>query len=117
MGVRTRKSPGALAVLVLILFACLSAGTLEPAAAQEAKPAGAEKDARLALGKKLFVARCASCHNERGDKPLASGLPLAERKLSDAVIEQNVSGRFRSATDEEKRAVIAYVKSFMKSRE
>ena len=82
-----------------------------PAAASPAPDA--ERDRPLAIGKDLFVARCASCHNERGDKPLERGLPLNQRKLTPEVVEKNVSGRFKSATAEQRRAVALYIESFL----
>ncbi len=69
----------------------------------------------MALGKKLFLERCASCHNEGGDKPLASGPPLNARKLTAEVIARNVNGRFRSATEEDRRGVTLYIQSFLKN--
>ena len=78
-----------------------------------ASPPDAERDRLLGIGKDLFVARCASCHNERGDKPLEHGPPLNQRKLSREVIERNVSGRFKSATPEQRRAVAQYIESFL----
>ena len=44
----------------------------------------------LAAGKDLFVARCARCHDERGDKPLKTG--------------------------EERRAVTLYISSLLKAK-
>jgi mono/diheme cytochrome c family protein len=73
----------------------------------------AERDRLLGIGKELFVARCASCHNERGDKPLEHGPPLNQRKLTPEVIDKNVSGRFKSATPEQRRAVALYIESFL----
>ena len=74
----------------------------------------AEQARLLSLGKKLFLTRCASCHNERGDKPLSSGPPLNERKLTQEVISRNVSGRFKNASDDDRRAVALYMQSFLK---
>lgn len=73
------------------------------------------REKALELGRRLFLERCASCHNERGDKPLADGPPLNRRKLSREVIERNVAGRLKQATEEEKRAVTLYIESLMKS--
>lgn len=83
--------------------------------ASQSKPVVIEaaQDRLLAVGKKLFVERCAKCHDERGDKPLAGGPPLSERELSDTVLARAVSGRFRDKSDEEKRVVL-YIWSFMK---
>ncbi len=64
-------------------------------------------------GKKLFVERCAKCHDERGDKPLSTGLPLSQRELFGEKLARAVSGRLKNAPDEDKRAVTLYVSSFM----
>jgi mono/diheme cytochrome c family protein len=63
------------------------------------------------------MARCASCHHERGDKPLKSGPPLNERALSVEEIARAVNGRLRGKTEEERRAVTLYISSLMKSKE
>jgi mono/diheme cytochrome c family protein len=63
-------------------------------------------------GKALFVARCASCHNENGDKPLPTGVPLSERKLSDQTITKAVRGRMSKNSDAERQAVVKYIASF-----
>jgi mono/diheme cytochrome c family protein len=77
-------------------------------------PGAEEREKVLVLGKKLFVERCARCHDERGDKLLKSGPPLSRRNLSDQDIARLVSGRLKNAPDEEKHAVALYVSSFMK---
>ena len=83
----------------------------------EEQPLRDEERAKLlATGKELFVERCAKCHNERGDKPLKTGLPLNERGLSTEAISRAVSGRLRDRTEEERRAVTLYIASLMKSR-
>ena len=76
-----------------------------------------ERTRVLAQGKELFMARCASCHAERGDKPLKSGPPLNERRLSVEEIAGAVKGRLREKTEEERRAVTLYISSLMKSKE
>ena len=55
--------------------------------------------------------RCASCHNERGDKPLRTGLPLNQRKLSRETIATAVQGRLTSRTTAEQQAVVQYIAS------
>jgi len=75
-----------------------------------------DREDLLAAGKKLFVDRCAKCHDERGDKPLKTGLPLNQRELSDEEIARAVSGRLKNAPDEDKRAVALYISSFMKRK-
>ena len=67
-----------------------------------------------AQGKKIFVERCAKCHGDDGTKPLDSGPPLAERKLSDEQLAKNVRGRLKSAPEDQQRAVAAYIRSFQK---
>ncbi len=86
-----------------------------PAADQ---PLSHEERARLlATGKELFMARCARCHDERGDKPLKTGQPLNERGLSTDEIARAVNGRLRDKTEEERRAVTLYISSLMKTKD
>ena len=70
----------------------------------------------LAAGKEIFLERCASCHNEGGDKPLKTGAPLNERGLSMEVIAKAVNGRLRDRAEDERRAVTLYISSLMKSK-
>jgi len=60
------------------------------------------------------VARCGSCHGERGDKPLSSGRPLSERALTSEKIAETVKSRMPRASDDERRAVAAYIASIVK---
>ena len=69
---------------------------------------------QLEAGKKVFVARCANCHSERGDKPLGTGLALSDRTLSDEQLNRAVAGRLKASPAEEKRAVALYIRSFQK---
>jgi mono/diheme cytochrome c family protein len=86
-----------------------------PAADQ---PLSEQERARLlATGKEVFMARCARCHDERGDKPLKTGPPLNERGLSSEQIARAVSGRLRDKTEEERRAVTLYISSLMKAKD
>ena len=71
----------------------------------------------LATGKELFLARCARCHDERGDKPLKTGSPLNERRLHPDEIARAVNGRLRDKTEEERRAVTLYISSLMKTKD
>lgn len=103
--------------VVLILVACgfaLAAEFFQKEPAPPAVPAPQEQ--LLSSGKKLFVERCGRCHDERGDKPLASGPPLSERKLSREVIIRAVGGRLKDRTDDERAAVVAYIESFLKKK-
>jgi len=71
--------------------------------------------ANVSIGKELFVARCASCHNENGDKPLRVGLPLAQRRLSREVVAKAVQGRLKDKSQAERDAVVGYILSFQAS--
>jgi mono/diheme cytochrome c family protein len=89
-----------------------------PSAPFANEPLSEQARARLlATGKELFMARCARCHDERGDKPLKTGPPLNQRGLSSEQIARAVSGRLRDNTEEERRAVTLYISSLMKSKD
>jgi mono/diheme cytochrome c family protein len=75
-----------------------------------------DRERLLATGKRIFVERCAKCHDERGDKALSSGPPLSDRGLSDDAIFRAASGRLKNAPDNDKRAVALYISSFMKKK-
>ena len=82
------------------------------------QPLSAEERARLlAKGKELFLARCSRCHGENGDKPLRTGVPLSERRLSTDEIASAVKGRLREGTDEERRAVTLFISSLVKTKD
>src|SRR5260370_18073850 len=63
-------------------------------------------------GKKVFVERCASCHNERGDKALSTGAPLSDRSLSDEQLARAVAGRLTGSPDPEKPAEPQAIRRF-----
>jgi len=98
----------------LVLYAGGQSGGAGQAPAAPAKNAEGTAEASLALGKKKFVERCASCHDENGTKPVGGGLPLSERKLSDEALAKSVRGRLKSSPENEQRAVAAYIRSFQK---
>jgi mono/diheme cytochrome c family protein len=80
-------------------------------------PSTESADQLLAEGKEIFLERCAGCHNERGDKPLRTGVPLNERELSTEAIAQAVSGRLRDRTESERRAVTLYISGLMQNKD
>ncbi len=102
------------ALLLLIGGLTLAGETFQDVPATPATPA--QKSQELSIGKKLFVERCGRCHDGRGDKPLASGPPLNERELTHEGIVRAVRSRLRDKTEEERRAVVAYIESFMKTK-
>ena len=82
------------------------------------QPLSEQERGRLFVkGKELFLARCARCHDERGDKPLKTGSPLNERRLHTDEIARAVNGRLRDKTEEERRAVTLYISSLMKTKD
>jgi len=100
----------ALLFLSLSVAKLLFAQGAAPCDSQSKAPiAGEDRDRLLAAGKKLFVERCAKCHDERGDKPLKTGLPLSQRELSAEQLARIVSGRLKDSPDEDKRAVTLYI--------
>lgn len=94
----------------------LAYGRNQKQAAPVKIPPSEERAKLLETGNRIFVERCAKCHNERGDKPLPSGPPLNERKLTDDEIARTVAGRLKDSPDEQKRAVALYISSFMKRK-
>ncbi len=115
-----RKAPGWIRHLVLGVLVFLPVSLLLTAAnppqrspSSNAAPDQGERERLLGIGKKLFVERCASCHGERGDKPLKTGPPLSQRKLEDQVVESAVKGRLRDKTEEQKRGVALYIESLL----
>ena len=108
-----RQQPRVWAILWPCFFALSLAASQWHSTPSSPTP-GEKADPALSLGKKLFVERCGRCHDERGDKALAEGPPLAERKLSPDVIARASGGRLRSYSEEERRAVALYIESFLK---
>ena len=77
------------------------------------RPTRNEGGRLLAVGRKLFVARCSRCHGERGEKSLSTGLPLSQRKLMPEQLARSVEGRLQDSTEEQRRAVQLYIESFL----
>lgn len=105
-----------LAVLLLCLGSLIltSAQRARETVPSETGTSSGDEKRLVGMGRKLFVQRCSSCHGEQGEKPLRIGPPLRERKLASIEIASAVGGRLKEATEEERRAVTLYVKSFMK---
>lgn len=104
----------ALLLLSLSVAKLLFAQGVAPSGSQAKTPLPAEdRDRLLAAGKKLFMERCAKCHDERGDKPLKTGLPLSQRELSADQLARVVSGRLQNSPDEDKRAVTFYISTLL----
>ena len=72
---RLKLASLALCLLTSLLFASLKSHS--QVSQSQGPSAGDERERVLALGKKIFVERCARCHDEHGDKPLRSGSPMS----------------------------------------
>ena len=70
----------------------------------------------LTRGRTIFVARCASCHGERGGKALPTGLPLAARNLEAKATLKMVRGRLKDAPVSDQEAVAGYILTLSKQR-
>jgi len=119
------KAAGLLAVCSFVALG-FAVGTPAPqarpaqsarAASQSAKGPASESTSGpdLAVGKKVFVARCGSCHDADGSKTLPEGLPLNKRPITDEKLTRNVNGRLKDTSEAERAAVLEYIKSFRKS--
>ena len=74
-----RRTAAFLLPTVLLGFAAgiaMHARAAQQAPAADQSLSEEERTRLLAKGKEIFLERCARCHNERGDKPLKTGVPL-----------------------------------------
>lgn len=84
------------------------------AQAQETKPGeGTTAVATLSLGKKVFVARCSSCHGADASKTLPDGTSLVERLAGKNDVKAALAGRLRKLPEQEQRTVLLYVNSLV----
>jgi mono/diheme cytochrome c family protein len=111
-----RNTPLLFATALLVFSGAIAIHAQGAGQAPTGNPSPArDRTQALAKGKELFLsAGCVNCHNERGDKPLKTGLPLNERGLSADEIASAVNGRLKGKTEEERRAVTLYIASLMK---
>jgi mono/diheme cytochrome c family protein len=116
--VTKRFTLGAALLLLALSLTKLVSGHGDQPSVLQAKSVTADEDREhlLAAGKKIFIESCAKCHDERGDKPLKSGLPLSRRELSDEELARIVRGRLKNSSDQDKRAVTLYISSFMQRK-
>jgi mono/diheme cytochrome c family protein len=109
------RTTHALLLLAVCLFSVSLVASHWSQSPSEQPPAPSPEQAAT-LGKRLFMERCGKCHDERGDKPLASGPPLNQRALTREEIARAVRGRFKDKTEDERAAVVAYIEGFLKSQ-
>jgi len=110
-----RLTLGAALLLLSLSVAKLlfAQGAALSASQSKAPVTGEDRDRLLVAGKELFVERCAKCHDQRGDKPLNTGLPPSRRELSGDQLARIVSGRLKDSPDEDKRAVTLYISTLL----
>ena len=87
--------------------------SLPVVAADSAAPANAPNAALLEQGKKIFVARCAKCHDNDANKKLADGTTLLGRLAKIKDPEARLGTRLKDP--QERHAVTIYVESLLKS--
>lgn len=75
--------------------------------------AAKEDAALLALGRTKFMEGCAKCHDEHGEKPLEDGSVLREMEFTEDELAEKVEHRAHDFPEEEQRAILLYVKSFL----
>lgn len=101
-------------ISIAALIASTAADKCFQSRAQGREPEkSAQSEGSASLGKKTFVARCASCHGEDGTKSLSDGSFLIERLAPKNDLEAALSGRLRKLPDEERRAVLQYVRDLV----
>ena len=95
-----------LPIPLFALFICL------PAVAADS--ATTPKDAAiLEQGKKIFVARCAKCHDNDANKTLSDGTTLLKRLAQSKDPEARLGTRLKDP--QERHAVMNYIDSLMKN--
>ena len=105
-----------LIALISLIGLTLVIGVRGKLHAQGAMPAkGASAVATVSLGKKVFVARCSSCHGEDASKGLPDGTSLVERLAGKDDLPAALAGRLRKLPEQEQHAVLLYVNGLVDS--
>ena len=97
-----------LPILLLAVFVSLPA-----LAGDSATPTKATNAALLEQGKKIFVTRCAKCHDNDGNRKLPDGSTLLVRLAKIQDPEARLGTRLKDP--QERHAVMMYVDSLLKS--
>ena len=87
--------------------------SLPAVAANSATPSNATNAALLEQGKKIFVSRCAKCHDNDANKKLPDGTTLLGRLAKTPDPESRLGTRLKDP--QERHAVMIYVDSLLKS--
>src|SRR5438132_13489176 len=94
-----------LIALISLIGLTLVIGVRGKLHAQGAMPAkGASAVATVSLGKKVFVARCCSCHGGDASKGLRDGTSLVERLAGKDNVQDASAGRLRQLPAAEPQA-------------
>ena len=70
-------------------------------------------DTSIALGRAVFVEKCAKCHDENASRPLPDGRSLVERLSQKPDLAVALAGRLKTLPEEKRRAVVAYVATLL----
>ena len=95
--------------VTIALLAC--AIFLRAAIADSASASDTQKAAMFEQGKKIFVARCAKCHDESANKKLPDGTTLLGRLAQSKDPESRLGTRLKDP--QERHAVMIYVDSLL----
>lgn len=87
--------------------------SLPAVASNSATSTSATNAALLEQGKKIFVTRCAKCHDNDADRKLPDGTTLLERVAKMQDREARLGTRLKDP--QERHAVMIYVDSLLKS--
>lgn len=78
---------------------------------KDAGQSNSSDSALRAQGKKIFVSRCAQCHNENAAKKLPDGTTLLQRLAKSKNLEARLQTRLKNT--EESHAVALYIESLL----
>ena len=93
-------------LLAFLFFQSFSANSGTPAS----RP-GSQDAALFEQGKKIFVSRCAQCHDNDANKKLPDGTTLLQRLAQSKDPEARLGTRLKDS--QERRAVMTYVDSLL----
>ncbi len=69
--------------------------------------------ADAALGRRVFIERCAKCHDENAAKPLPDGTSLVQRLAARPDLAAALASRTRKMTEAERRGLVLYMKNLV----
>jgi len=102
-----------LSVAISLLWFAVSCQVLVADSRDVASQTDPKESAILEQGKKIFVARCAKCHDADANKALPDGTTLLKRLAQSKDPEARLGTRLKDP--QERHAVMIYVDSLLKS--